>query len=97
MEQNNYIPQPIDTDDINLPLELQNLVEQVARNVHEVWAKSRMSQGWTYGQKRDDVLKTHPCLVPYAELSENEKDYDRATAMNAIKLLVKLGYKIEKG
>ena len=96
MEQNNYIPQPIDTDDINLPLELQNLVEQVARNVHEVWAKSRMSQGWTYGQKRDDVLKTHPCLVPYDNLTEVEKQYDRDTAVGTIKFIIKMGFNILK-
>jgi len=96
MEQNNYIPQPIDTDDINLPLELQNLVEQVARNVHEVWAKSRMSQGWTYDQKRDDVLKTHPCLVPYDNLTEVEKQYDRDTAVGTIKFIIKMGFNILK-
>ena len=96
MEQNDYIPQPIDTDDINLPLELQNLVEQVARNVHEVWAKSRMSQGWTYGQKRDDVLKTHPCLVPYDNLTEVEKQYDRDTAVGTIKFIIKMGFNILK-
>ena len=96
METKKYIPQPIDTDDINLPLELQNLVEQVARNVHEVWAKSRMSQGWTYGQKRDDVLKTHPCLVPYDNLTEVEKQYDRDTAVGTIKFIIKMGFNILK-
>ena len=89
-----YIPQPIDTDDVRLPEELDVLVEQIAKNVHVVWAKSRMEQGWSYGPERDDVLKEHPCLVPYEELSEQEKAYDRDTAMGTLKLICKLGFKI---
>ena len=89
-----YIPQPIDTDDVRLPEELDVLVEQIAKNVHDVWAKSRMEQGWSYGPERDDVLKEHPCLVPYEELSEQEKAYDRDTAMGTLKLICKLGFKI---
>lgn len=89
-----YIPQPIDTDDVRLPEELDVLVEQIAKNVHDVWAKNRMEQGWSYGPERDDVLKEHPCLVPYEELSEQEKAYDRDTAMGTLKLICKLGFKI---
>ena len=63
---------------------------------HEVWSQRRMAEGWTYGPVRDETALRHPCLLPYAELSENERDYDRATAMNAIKMMVKLGFKIEK-
>ena len=55
-----------------------------------------MAEGWTYGPVRDEKALRHPCLLPYAELSENEREYDRATAMNAIKMMVKLGFKIEK-
>lgn len=92
--QNDYIPQPVDTSDISLPIELENLVEQIAQNVHEVWAMSRKSQGWTYGQKRSNELKTHPCLVPYEDLPEVEKQYDRDTAVGTLKLILKLGFKI---
>ena len=70
--------------------------EAVAENTHEVWSQSRLSEGWTYGPRRDDAKLKHPCLIPYADLPEVEKDYDRRTAMNAIKLIVKLGYRIEK-
>jgi ryanodine receptor 2 len=69
----NYIPQPVDTDDIRLPEELSDLVEQMAKNVHEVWAQSRMEQGWTWGAERSDALKQHPCLVAYENLPEVEK------------------------
>ena len=65
-----YIPNPVDTGHIQLPKELEYLVEEMAKNVHEVWSKTRIEQGWTYGKKRDDVLKQHPCLVPYEELKE---------------------------
>lgn len=89
-----YIPQPADTNHINLPKELNSLVEEMAKNVHEVWAKSRMDQGWRYGSERNDILKQHPCLVPYEELPDVEKAYDRDTAISTLKLICKLGYKI---
>ena len=91
-----YVPQPMDTSDVQLPLELNELVEKMAKNVHEVWAQSRMDQGWVYGQERSDALKTHPCLVPYEDLPEVEKAYDRDTALGTLKLICKLGFKISK-
>lgn len=92
----NYTPEPIDTDGIQLTKELNGIVELVAKNVHEVWAQSRMEQGWTYGAERSDALKHHPCLVPYEELPEVEKAYDRDTALGTLKLICKLGFKITK-
>lgn len=86
----------MDTSDIRLPEELDALVEQMAKNVHEVWAKSRMEQGWSYGEERNDALKHHPCLVPYEELPEVEKAYDRDTALGTLKLICKLGFKISQ-
>ena len=89
-----YKPQPIDTSDVILPGNLMALAEELAKNVHEVWAKNRLEQGWTFGEERNDENKKHPCLVPYEELSEEEKDYDRNTSQETIKLIVKLGYSI---
>ena len=91
-----YVPKPAQTDDIVLSEELNSLVEAMAKNVHEVWAESRISQGWTYGPERNDALKTHPCLVPYEDLPEVEKAYDRDTAVGTLKLICKLGFKITK-
>ena len=71
-------------------------MEALAKNVHEVWAQSRISQGWSYGAERNDELKQHPCLVPYEELPEVEKDYDRNTALETLKLILKIGFKITK-
>lgn len=92
----NYVPQPMDTSDIQLTEELNVLVEQMAKNVHEVWAQSRLKQGWSYGKERSDALKQHPCLIPYEELPEMEKAYDRDTALGTLKLICKLGFKIYK-
>ena len=92
----NYVPQPMDTSDIRFPQELDVLIEEMAKNVHEVWAKSRIEQGWTFGAERNDVLKHHPCLVPYDELPEVEKAYDRDTALETLKLISKLGFKITR-
>ena len=91
-----YIPQPIDTSDVKLPQDLEPLVEQMSKNVHEVWAETRISQGWIYGEQRNDELKTHPCLIPYEELPEEEREYDRNTAIGTLKLIMKLGFKICK-
>lgn len=92
----NYIPKPENLDGIQLSDELNGLVEAMAKNVHDVWAQSRMEQGWTYGPERNDALKHHPCLVAYEDLPEVEKAYDRDTAVGTLKLIQKLGFKITK-
>lgn len=96
MMDKEYKPAPADTGGIELPDELLPLVEEMAKNVHEVWARNRINDGWTYGPVRDDVKKHHPCLVPYDELSESEKDYDRDTSQETLKLIMRLGFKISK-
>ena len=91
-----YKPNPINTNDIILNDDLLNLIEKLAENTHDVWAGGRIAQGWKYGEHRDDANKTTPCLVPYSELPETEKEYDRNTALETLKLIIKLGYKVEK-
>lgn len=94
MKQNNYTPHPIDTKDVALPEELSALAEDIAKNVHEVWSEGRMKDGWKYGEGRNDAAKLHPCLVPYEELTEAEKEYDRKTSQETLKLIMKHGFKI---
>ncbi|MBQ3098858.1 MAG: Ryanodine receptor Ryr [Kiritimatiellae bacterium] len=89
-----YTPRPADTSDVALPESLSPYLEAIAENVHETWAKGRIDAGWTYGQVRDEENKRHPCLVPYCDLSESEKDYDRHTAISTLKFICKLGFKI---
>lgn len=91
-----YEPNPIDTRHVRLPDRLLDLVERLAAHTHDVWAQKRMREGWTYGPSRDDNAKTHPDLVPYDQLPESEKEYDRSTAISAIKAVVALGYRIEE-
>ena len=91
-----YDPKPIDTNDIALPEELLALTEKIAENVHDVWAVGRISEGWVYGTEKDNEKKTSPDLVPYGELPESEKEYDRNTALETLKLIIKLGYTITK-
>ena len=91
-----YTPNPVDTSKIVLNEDLLALTEKIAENVHEVWANGRIADGWTYGVGRDDNARTTPCLVPYNELSEEEKSFDRNTAMETLKFITALGYKIEK-
>ena len=90
-----YNPKPIDTSDVLLPKELVALTEKIAENVHDVWAVGRIAEGWKYGEKKDAEKKTTPLLVPYSELAESEKEYDRNTALETIKLIIKMGYRIE--
>lgn len=91
-----YTPKPLDTSNIVLDDELIQLTEKLAENVHEVWAQSRIAEGWTYGVERNTAAKTTPCLVPYTELPEIEKEYDRNTALSTLKMIIALGYKIDK-
>lgn len=96
MKRKEYIPQPIDTTGVELPAELMELADVIARNVHEVWAQARIREGWTYSNKRDDDKRQTPCLVDYDELSDEEKAYDLNTAFETLRLITKLGFKIVK-
>lgn len=89
-----YHPNPIDTSGIVLSDKLLALTEKIAENVHDVWAAGRIQEGWTYGEVKDSAAKTTPCLVPYGQLPDSEREYDRKTALETIKLIVKLGYRI---
>ena len=91
-----YTPKPIDLSDVELTEDLNELREAIAENAHEIWAENRQAEGWTYGPQRDDQLKQTPDMVPYSQLPESEKDYDREMAIKTIKLLKKLGYDIIK-
>lgn len=89
-----YSPKPIDTSGVSLAPELLRLAELLAENAHDVWARERLAQGWTYGPRRRDDRKEHPCLVPYDQLPEEEKVYDRGTALETLKAVCALGYRI---
>lgn len=89
-----YNPQPIDVADIDLDASLEELTEAIAENAHDIWARARMNEGWTFGPVRDDAKKHHPDLVPYSKLPDSEKEYDRIMAMNTLRLVRRLGYNI---
>lgn len=91
-----YTPTQLDTSSVRLPPSLTDLLEKLAENTHDVWAATRIAQGWSYGPERDDSTKQHPCLVPYADLPESEKEYDRNTAAETLKTILQLGYSIRE-
>ena len=91
-----YVPKPIDTAGVELPPEIAGLAERLAEHAHDVWARERIAQGWTHGPQRDDAAKRSPCLVAYNELPDSEKVYDRNAAMQTLKAILKLGYRISK-
>lgn len=91
-----YEPKPVDTSGVVLPEALLALTEEIAENVHEVWAAGRIAEGWTYGEVKDPGRKETPLLVPYGQLPDSEKEYDRNTALETLKLIVKLGYEIRR-
>ncbi len=91
-----YDPHPPAVEPGDLPAALRPAMEHIAETVHDTWAAGRLAEGWRYGPRRDDDARTHPCLVPYSELPESEKLYDRRTAAQTIQCLLDLGYRLEK-
>lgn len=90
-----YTPKPINTSSVELSPDLLQLTEKLAENTHDHWAKLRMEEGWTWGAKRNDTSRQHPDLIPYNELPDTEKEYDRRSAMETLKAIIALGYQIE--
>ena len=91
-----YEPKPIDTSKVQLPEEILDLGERLAENAHDIYGRQRLAEGWRYGPARNDATKENPTLVPYKDLPESEKEYDRQIAMETLKAIIALGYRIEK-
>lgn len=91
-----YTPRPLGLSNVRLPASLDPLVEALSRHSHDVWAAERIKRGWTFGPTRDDAAKTNPCLIPYKDLPEQEKDMDRAMVLGVLKAVAALGYEIRK-
>ena len=91
-----YEPKPISTRAVELDPDLLELVELLAEHNHDHWARQRIEQGWTYGPARDDARKTHPDLLPYDQIPEGEKAYDRTSVIETLKAIVTLGYEIRR-
>ena len=92
-----YQPKPIDTSAVELPEGIQALVERLAEHNHDIWALGRLAAGWTWGPERNDATKKHPDLCPYSELPDSEKQYDRNAAIETLKAILALGYRIARG
>ena len=91
-----YTPLTIDTSNVTLSRQLKSLVEKLAENNHDHWARKRIAEGWTYGVERNDTRKEHPDLLPYKQLPESEKEYDRRTVIETLKAIIALGYEVKK-
>lgn len=91
-----YIPNPVDISNISLTPELEKIAEQLSKNTHEIWSSGKIADGWKFGETTNCDLKEHASLIPYEQLSESEKDYDRRTTIGTIKTLLALGYTITK-
>jgi len=96
MKSNGYSPCPMDTSQVRLPREIEQLREKLACNAHEIWARQRMDEGWRWGPTVDDEEKQHPSLVPYDQLPESEKDYDRLIAMETLRAMLAMGFTIQR-
>lgn len=89
-----YTPNPIDTSDVTLPNDLTELTEKLSENTHDVWAQTKIKHGYSYGEQTDNDAKTHSDLLPYSQLPDHIKDYDRNTTIEVLKAIHKLGYSI---
>lgn len=92
-----YHPKPIDTSAVKLPLELAQLCDILANQSHEVWARSRVADGWSHGASRDNVNRLHPDLVPFEMLSEDGRAYDRDSSKSTLQCILELGFEIRRG
>ena len=92
-----YTPQPIDVERIQVADDLLPMIEILSKNVHETWSQTRIRQGWQYGPQRDDCKLQHPDLIPYENLPEGEKEHDRNSVIVMLKMMLAMGYRIERG
>uniref|UniRef100_A0A8D2L723 Ryanodine receptor 3 n=1 Tax=Varanus komodoensis TaxID=61221 RepID=A0A8D2L723_VARKO len=95
MMSNGYKPAPLDLSEVKLLPSQEVLVDKLAENAHNVWAKDRIKQGWTYGIQQELKNKRNPRLVPYTLLDERTKKSNRDSLREAVRTFAGYGYNIE--
>uniref|UniRef100_A0AA85JZA6 Ryanodine receptor n=1 Tax=Trichobilharzia regenti TaxID=157069 RepID=A0AA85JZA6_TRIRE len=94
-QSNGYKPQPLDLSQIRLSIRLETLVDQLAENTHNMWARDRIALGWTYGFVEDNSQKRSPHLVPFSEVDPIIQQSNKDTAIETVKTLLAYGYSLE--
>ncbi|XP_035793570.1 ryanodine receptor-like isoform X10 [Anopheles albimanus] len=89
-----FVPKPVDTSTVTLPSSVETIRDKLAENIHEMWALNKIEAGWTWGERRDDVYRIHPCLTSFEKLPAAEKRYDSQLAVQTLKTILALGYYI---
>ena len=89
-----FVPRPVETNEISLPSYIESVRDKLAENTHEVWSMNKIEQGWIYSEQRDDIARTHPCLTSFERLPLNEKKYDTTLALQTLKTILAIGYRI---
>lgn len=69
-------------------------IELLAEKEHDRWMIAKAGEGWTYGREKDPARKTHPSLVPYSDLTREDRDRDRLAVRNIPKLLAMVNLKV---
>lgn len=95
LQSSGYKPAPLDLSAITLTPKMEELVDQLAENTHNLWAKERISQGWTYGLNEDSEMRRSPHLVPYPKVDEAIKKANRDTASETVRTLLVYGYMLD--
>ncbi|XP_062134846.1 ryanodine receptor isoform X8 [Drosophila sulfurigaster albostrigata] len=95
MQANGYKPAPLDLSAVTLTPKLEELVDQLAENTHNLWARERIQQGWTYGLNEDSENHRSPHLVPYSKVDEAIKKANRDTASETVRTLLVYGYVLD--
>src|SRR4030067_861572 len=90
-----YEAKSLDLTNVQISADLVKLVERLAEITHDNWVRQRLADGWRHGQRRDDVQKEHPCIVPYDDLPESEKEYDRKISLGVVQAMIASGYRVE--
>nr|CAD7437731.1 unnamed protein product [Timema bartmani] len=95
LQPNGYKPAPLDLSAITLAPKMEELVDQLAENTHNLWAKERIQQAWTYGLNEDPDMRRSPHLVPYSKVDEAIKKANRDTASETVRTLLVYGYNLD--
>ncbi|XP_074393621.1 ryanodine receptor 2 isoform X4 [Zonotrichia albicollis] len=90
-----YKPAPMDLSFIKLTPSQEAMVDKLAENAHNVWARDRIRQGWTYGIQQDVKNRRNPRLVPYALLDDRTKKSNKDSLREAVRTLLGYGYNLE--